>query len=41
MRNCYSCGYCKKIKDTQYYCDDLDEYIDPDDPVCSDEYYNS
>jgi len=40
MRNCYHCGYCKE-KEDYYYCDDLDCEIDPDEPICSDEYYNS
>ena len=35
--NCHHCGYYKNG-----YCNDLDEMIDdPDDPVCSEEYYNS
>lgn len=41
MRNCYRCGYCKEEED-HYYCNDLDcEIDDPNDPICSDEYYNS
>lgn len=34
--NCYHCGHYKN----EYY-NDLDERVDPDDPICSEEYYNS
>lgn len=34
--NCYHCGYYRKG-----YCNDLDCTVDPDDPICSEEYYNS
>ena len=34
--SCYHCGYYKNG-----YCNDLDEEVDPNDPVCSEEYYNS
>lgn len=40
-RNCLRCSYCQKTKDGEYYCNDLDEMIDPCEPVCSDEYYES
>lgn len=42
-RNCLHCGYCQKLKrkDGDYYCNDLDSTIDPYDPICSDEYYES
>lgn len=33
---CYHCGYYKNG-----YCNDLDCMVDPDDPECSEEYYNS
>jgi len=39
MHNCHSCGYYNK---KCHYCNDLDvEIDDPNDPVCSEEYYNS
>ena len=41
MHTCNHCGYCKKLKDGRYYCNDLDEYVDPSEPVCSEENYNS
>jgi len=34
--NCHHCGYYKNG-----YCNDLDCEVDPDDPICSEEYYNS
>lgn len=40
-RNCFNCGYCKEKENNSYYCDDLDCEIDPCEPICSDEYYNS
>lgn len=44
-RNCYYCGYYKeeKRKDgtIRCYCDDLDVTVDPYNPECSDEYYES
>jgi hypothetical protein len=38
MHNCYSCGY---YNSKCHYCNDLDVEVDPDDPVCSEEYYTS
>lgn len=32
---CYRCGYYEKG-----YCNDLDERVDPDYPICSEDYYN-
>lgn len=44
-RNCLHCGYCQELKrkdgEEYYYCNDLDSTIDPYDPICSDEYYES
>ena len=34
-RTCYKCNYFKK-RNNKYYCNDLDEYIDPNEPICSD-----
>ena len=34
--NCHHCGYYRNE-----YCNDLDCEVDPDDPICSEEYYNS
>lgn len=34
--SCYDCGYYKNG-----YCNDLDTRVDPYDPVCSEENYNS
>lgn len=36
--NCHHCGYYNK---RNHYCNDLDTKVDPDEPVCSEEYYNS
>lgn len=42
MHSCNACGYCVKVKDHKYYCNDLDCEIDPTEgPVCSEENYNS
>ena len=41
MHNCHHCGYCQKMKNGSYYCNDLDVEVDPNEPVCSEEYYNS
>ena len=38
MHNCHYCGYYNKKHN---YCNDLDCEVDPDDPICSEEYYNS
>ena len=38
MHNCHHCGYYDK---KHYYCNDLDCKVDSDDPICSEEYYNS
>ena len=38
MHNCHYCGYYDK---KHHYCRDLDCTTDPDDPICSEEYYNS
>ena len=42
-RNCYHCGYYTEDTDEGDigYCNDLDCEVDPDDPICSDEYYES
>ena len=29
MHRCNSCGYCQKMKDGSYYCNDLDCEVDP------------
>ena len=34
--NCHYCGYYRNK-----YCNDLDCEVDPDDPICSEEYYYS
>lgn len=34
--NCHQCGYY-----INGYCNDLDCEVDPDDPICSEKYYNS
>lgn len=34
--NCYYCGYYKNG-----YCNDLDSMVDPNEPICSEENYNS
>ena len=44
--NCYKCGYFREEErpdgSIRNYCNDLDvEIDDPNDPVCSEEYYNS
>ena len=41
MKNCHHCGYCRKWKNGTFYCDDLDCTVDPDEPICSDENYES
>lgn len=38
MHKCYKCGYYDK---KHHYCNDLDVIVDPDEPECSEEYYNS
>ncbi len=38
MHKCYRCGYYDK---KHHYCNDLDVKVDPDEPECSEEYYNS
>lgn len=43
--DCFSCGYLQERKDedgnVEYYCNDLDEVIDPFERICSDENYES
>ena len=41
MHNCHHCGYCQQKKNGSYYCNDLDVEVDPNEPECSEEYYNS
>lgn len=38
MHNCHRCSY---YNSKYSYCNDLDCEVDPDDPICSEEYYNS
>lgn len=43
-KNCYRCGYHREEcsgEGTRNYCNDLDCYVDPYEPPCSDENYNS
>ena len=39
--NCFYCGYCHQLEDGSYYCDDLDQTIDPCECNCSEENYES